>query len=63
MLADLPVAFRAGCHWVFYVRAIAGPNGLPSVEIPTGLSLPQRAEMVKVVVATNELRKVMFPDG
>jgi len=63
MLADLPAAFRAGCHWTLYARAIAGPNGLPSTDVPKGLPLAQRAEMQKAALSVIELRKVLYPDG
>jgi len=63
MLADLPAAFREGCHWTLYARAIAGPSGLPSTDIPSGLPLAQRAEMQRNALAVMELRKVLFPDG
>lgn len=63
MLAELPPAFRAGCHWVLYARAIAGPTGLPSTDIPKWLPLEQRAELLKGVLAVEGLRKELFPDG
>ena len=63
MLAELPIAFRAACHWVIYARAIVGPSGLPSTDVPHGLPLAQRAAMMRASVAGVELRKVLFPDG
>lgn len=63
MLAELPPAFRAGCHWALYARAITGPNGLPPTEVPKGLPLAQRAEMLKGVLAAEALRKELYPDG
>ncbi len=62
MLAELPTAFRAACHWLLYARMIVGP-GLPSTEIPAGLPLEQRGRMLRAAVAANELRKELFPDG
>lgn len=62
MLSELPIAFRAACHWVLFARAVVGP-GLPSTEVPHGLPLKQRSELIRAAVAGNELRKVLFPDG
>lgn len=54
--------FRAACHWAVYVRAIAGPEGLPQVSIPKGGSLEQRLAAGKAIAELARLRADLYPE-
>lgn len=62
VLADLPAAFRAGCHWALYAATVAGPEGLPSTEIPKDAPYAVKLEMQKARVEVLKLREVLYPE-
>jgi hypothetical protein len=62
VLAELPDAFRGACHWVMYAQAIAGPEGLPSTEIPSHLPMAQRVEMQRARLEIIKLRDTLYPE-
>jgi hypothetical protein len=63
VLAQLPQAFRAACHWVIYSRALAGPEGFPNTDVP--LHAPPEAKMaaLKVRQTVDQHRALLFPPG
>lgn len=63
VLAALPLAFKRKCHWALYARAIAGPEGLPSTEIPSGASSEVRLAAFRQNAALLPLRKLLYPEG
>lgn len=63
VLTELPAAFRAACHWVLYGRAIAGPEGLPVVQIPAGAPAAARTEAARQSVHVAQLRTLLYPEG
>lgn len=63
VLADMPAVFRAACHWVLYVRAIVGPEGLPSTEVPRSASLEVRQAAARQSVHVANLRTLLYPEG
>lgn len=62
-LARLSLSFRAACHWAIYVRAIAGPDGFPSVEMPRNAPPDARLRVGKARVAIAQLRAAIYPEG
>lgn len=62
VIADLPAAFRDGCHWAMYAQAVAGPEGLPSVDIPSHLPMAQKVELQKARVEILKLRDTLYPE-
>ena len=63
VLADLPMRFRAACHWATYVRAIAGDEGLPSTSIPRQADAATRLEHLRVNAEVGRLRTLLYPEG
>jgi hypothetical protein len=62
VLAELPDAFRAGCHWALYAEAVCGPDGLPSVDIPASAPYAQKVELQKARVEIVKLRDSLYPE-
>lgn len=62
VLAELPDAFLAGCRWALYARSVAGPEGLPDVEIPPSAPWAQKVEMQRARVEILKLRTLLFPE-
>lgn len=63
VLAELPMSFRASCHWALYAAAIAGPEGLPSTDIPKGASQETRLAILQQSAHIGRLRTVLYPEG
>lgn len=61
VLAEMPVAFRAACHWALYAETIAGPEGLPSTERPAGLPSEHAAAWLRTRAEVLRLRDVLYP--
>jgi hypothetical protein len=62
VLAELPDAFRSGCHWALYAQAVAGDEGLPSTDIPASAPMSARLEMQKTRVEVMKLRDALYPE-
>lgn len=62
VLSDLPLRFRAACHWSLYARVLCGPEGLPSTDIPAG-SNAQKQIAMRQNAALMPLRALLFPEG
>lgn len=62
VLSDLPLRFRAACHWALYARTLVGPDGLPSTEIPQGAPNAVKLEAMQRNAAMLPLRKALFPE-
>lgn len=62
VLVELPRDFRAGCHWALYAESIAGPEGLPSTEIPPTAPVAVKVEMQKRRVEVMRLRDQLYPE-
>lgn len=54
--------FRRACHWAIYARTIAGPKGLPSIEIPANAPMEQRLAIQSVRADVLRLRSHLFPE-
>lgn len=62
VLAALPLRFKRQCHWTLYGRAISGPEGLPSTELPAGASLEVRRAVLAQNAALLPIRSALFPE-
>lgn len=60
VIAELPVAFRAGCHWALYAGTIAGPEGLPFTEVAPGTKATPELQRTRVEVA--KMRALLYPE-
>lgn len=60
VIAELPVAFRDGCRWALYAQALAGPEGLPSVEVPPGTRATPELQARRIEV--KKLRDALYPE-
>jgi hypothetical protein len=60
VIAELPGAFRAGCHWALYAQTIAGPEGLPSTDLPPGTRATPELQSRRVEVS--RLRTMLYPE-
>lgn len=63
VLAEIPTPFREACHWTLYARALAGPEGLPSTEVPRGASPDARLAAARLSVSLANLREELYPEG
>ncbi len=63
VLADLPERFRRACHWALYAQAVVGPEGLPTITVPHGAPLEERARALRAMAAIDQVRRGLFPDG
>jgi len=64
ILGTLPSRFRAACHWVIWLRAVIGDEGLPqSVTPPPGATPEQRAQLGRAALQIAELRRELYPEG
>ena len=61
VIAELPASFRDAAHWALYARAICGPEGLPSTDLPAGTR--RTPEMAKAAIALKAVRDGLFPEG
>lgn len=61
-IGRMSAQFRAACHWGLYVRAIAGPEGLPQVTIPHGGSPEQRLAAGKALADLARIRAELYPE-
>lgn len=62
VIAELPTRFHQRCRWLLYARAICGPEGLPTVEIPRQGSADARLAAMKAKAAIAPIRSLLFPD-
>lgn len=63
VLAELPLPFRAACHWALYAQAICGPEGFPDTTPPSPGADPKvRLAIAKQGIAIREHRALLFPD-
>jgi hypothetical protein len=62
MIADIGLRFRAACHWALFAETIAGPNGLPSTDIPHGAPNAVKAEAMQRNAALIPVRKMLYPE-
>ena len=62
VLVDMPARFRAGCHWALYARAIAGPEGIPSGEVPPGATPDVLRAALELRTLTTQLRALLYPE-
>jgi hypothetical protein len=64
MLGNLPSRFRAACHWVLYLRAMIGEDGLPqSLTPPPGATPEQRVQLAQAAMQLKTLRHELYPEG
>lgn len=61
-LADMPLPFRAACHWVLYARAIVGPEGFPSTEVPMHAPPEVKYEAIRLRKEVDAHRAILFPE-
>ena len=62
VLAELPLRFRAACHWALYARTIVGDEGL-NVPSPGAFADPvQKVQAAKNSVIAGQIRKALFPE-
>jgi hypothetical protein len=62
VLSAMPASFRAACHWALYARAIAGPEGIPSGEVPQGATPAVLTAALELRKLAAELRGLLFPE-
>lgn len=62
VLAELPLPFVDACRWALYARAVAGPEGFPSTEVPSGASQDVRLAVARQAIAIDKHRKLLFPE-
>lgn len=62
VLRKLPTGFRSRCHWVLYVRSIAGNEGLPDDSVPQRGSPDEIREAIRRRQAIAEIRANLFPE-
>lgn len=62
VLARMSRSFKAACHWVLYARAIVGPEGFPSTDVPKGADVHTRAAFGKLAMSVAEHRTLLFPE-
>lgn len=63
VLADMPAVFRAACHWALYARAIVGPEGIPSGEVPQGATPDVLRAALELRQVAADLRTLLYPEG
>lgn len=63
VLAELPTRFLRRCRWLMYARAIAGPEGLPVVDIPSRAPIEVRLAAQESRAQLMKIRTLLFPDG
>lgn len=62
VLADLPERFRDACHWRLFAGTLAGPDGLPSGEIPKGASDEVKLSLLRQKAELARARGLLFPE-
>ncbi|HEY6012778.1 MAG TPA: hypothetical protein VIU37_02180 [Candidatus Limnocylindrales bacterium] len=60
-IGNLAARFRSALHWLLYVRALVGPEGLPHIDIPREASAETKADLLRTRVQVEQLRDVLFP--
>ena len=61
-ISRLPNTFRQAAHWVLYLRAAIGDDGLPDTRVPSGASTEEKVEAARLSVQVDKMRKVLFPE-
>ena len=62
VLVELPLRFRAACHWMLYARTIIGDEGL-NVPSPGAFSDPaQKQHAAKNAMIAKQIREALFPE-
>jgi hypothetical protein len=62
MLAEMPASFREACHWTLYGRALVGPEGLPSGDVPVSAPPDVKLAALRVRKETAAIRAVLYPE-
>lgn len=62
-IGALPARFRAACHWALYARALTGPEGIPSGDIPQGATPDVLRAAIRVREEVQAIRAVLYPEG
>lgn len=62
MLAELPVEFRAACHWALFAAAICGQDGLTPPAIPHGAPPAAKLAAQREAAHVIRLHRVLFPE-
>lgn len=62
VLGSLSARFRAACHWALYVRALIGPDGIPSTEVPRDAGPEVRVAAAKLSIQLAKLRESVYPE-